>query len=616
MPQLLHGQRRVRAQRTLASAWRGYLVRRLLRRSAAISRGPRSFEEWQRLKFRSTLVRQFDVWELWLVDGTKDVVFYCNSMSRACQWARPDALEARLRKAYNIRMRAWQSGFSNDLLRSVLFVQRTWRRKRQVQQLRFVIKSIHIMRTVESAYFSNPTYLPNLCNYALLLHVMHRDFDRARPLYMSAMQHMERRGPDIPFVLYAFAIFLAVTGEEEWDVILHFVKRAQAKDKTRTKFKLAETGFFAQAARSHPTDSTVLLNYAVCLQLVKNDYTRAEELYLRALQLDPHNARVLENYNFLLRRLRRVDYDAIEAWRRHEATLVKEEDVGEASKLAADKFALMRRQLEAEAERRAAEERLVVPMVERIGDVEPVKGDGAGDGGDTGDAAIDAKLAVISGLPPGWEEVVDAEGNVYYHNRSRGETRVAKPSLDDGLPAGWHRLVDKEESAFYYHHPESGLTQWTQPQPLPAAWTLARDEESGSAYYVHDSGVTQWELPQPLPEGWTLCLDGDSGKPYFAGPEGATQWERPVTAEEAAKRKAAKKLDIDDDDVIESDDEEEGEGDRRGAGSDDGSEADWQLMEDETGELYWLNEYNGETRDVLPGEIDDMDIVYEDSVSG
>lgn len=48
--------------------------------------------------------------------------------------------------------------------------------------------------------------------------------------FAAAMQAMVDRGPDIPFVLYTYAIYLASTGREDFIAIQSFADRARAKD--------------------------------------------------------------------------------------------------------------------------------------------------------------------------------------------------------------------------------------------------------------------------------------------------------------------------------------------------------------------------------------------------
>ncbi len=55
-------------------------------------------------------------------------------------------------------------------------------------------------------------------NYTLFMHAMKHDYVRARPLYIALMEYMSARGPDNTVVLFAFALFLAATLEEDWSV--------------------------------------------------------------------------------------------------------------------------------------------------------------------------------------------------------------------------------------------------------------------------------------------------------------------------------------------------------------------------------------------------------------
>ena len=71
-----------------------------------------------------------------------------------------------------------------------------------------VIESINeLCRNSERVYLAAPNDLEALYNYALTAFVMLQDYDRARGLFLESMKRMERRGPDVPFVLYCYAIF-------------------------------------------------------------------------------------------------------------------------------------------------------------------------------------------------------------------------------------------------------------------------------------------------------------------------------------------------------------------------------------------------------------------------
>ena len=64
-------------------------------------------------------------------------------------------------------------------------------------------------------------------------------------------------------------------------------------------------------------------------------------------------------------------------------------------------------------------------------------------------------------LLPGWTELSDAEGNVYYFNEATEESRWTKPTAEM-LPDGWVRMTD-DEGAAYYFNTYSGESQWDKP---------------------------------------------------------------------------------------------------------------------------------------------------------
>lgn len=53
-----------------------------------------------------------------------------------------------------------------------------------------------------------------------------------------------------------------------------------------------------------------------CVQFLHDDYDQAEQFYMRALDAEPSDRRIVENYNYLLQTYKRADYDAYEAFRR------------------------------------------------------------------------------------------------------------------------------------------------------------------------------------------------------------------------------------------------------------------------------------------------------------
>ncbi len=64
-------------------------------------------------------------------------------------------------------------------------------------------------------------------------------------------------------------------------------------------------------------------------------------------------------------------------------------------------------------------------------------------------------------LLPGWTELSDGDGNVYYFNEATDESRWTKPTAEM-LPDGWVRMTD-DEGAAYYFNTYTGESQWEKP---------------------------------------------------------------------------------------------------------------------------------------------------------
>ncbi|CAM9584654.1 unnamed protein product [Laminaria digitata] len=172
-------------------------------------------------------------------------------------------------------------------------------------------------RGAEAAYLADPDSLRHQINYILFTHVIEKDYERARLLYGKAIRAMEARGPDVQLLLFAFAVFCLITGEENMTKIISTVERAIAAPSTadpgprpwppvtfaskrRPKaFALAEAGFFRFAAY-RMNDGESWHNYAACRQLVYGDFRGATECYLKAIEIDPKNSKAQANYQILL----------------------------------------------------------------------------------------------------------------------------------------------------------------------------------------------------------------------------------------------------------------------------------------------------------------------------
>ena len=73
----------------------------------------------------------------------------------------------------------------------------------------------------------------NLYNYMLFCHATLHDYERSRELYIKALKRMEWRGPDLPFVLYAYSIYAFVTHDQDYSDILMLLERARKAEELR-----------------------------------------------------------------------------------------------------------------------------------------------------------------------------------------------------------------------------------------------------------------------------------------------------------------------------------------------------------------------------------------------
>jgi hypothetical protein len=93
---------------------------------------------------------------------------------------------------------------------------------------------LKISKNAEKKYFRHPDVDNNLYNYALHCHAVALDFNRARNLYINAINRMEKNGPDIAFILYSYAIFAFVTHDLDFVDIQMLLLRAKNAEYQRT----------------------------------------------------------------------------------------------------------------------------------------------------------------------------------------------------------------------------------------------------------------------------------------------------------------------------------------------------------------------------------------------
>ena len=128
-------------------------------------------------------------------------------------------------------------------------LQNYWRGRKVRKWYGRLVKGVALRRNAEDAYLEHPSDIVCRVNYALYVHAILGDYDRARKLWIAIVEFMTSRGPDNAFVLYGYAIYLASTLEEDFGTIRVIIERARAKDPGLDKFELAELGFYRQVRR-------------------------------------------------------------------------------------------------------------------------------------------------------------------------------------------------------------------------------------------------------------------------------------------------------------------------------------------------------------------------------
>ena len=132
---------------------------------------------------------------------------------------------------------------------------------------------------------------------------------------------MANLGPDIPFLLYAYAIFALVTHDEDYVEVRALIERAKVAEVQRMiyvratrgeaerdiltnfsygkVFDLASIGFFRYAAVQHMNGLGWEM-YALCRFLVYNDFNGSFDAFINAFRYEPENVATRENFDIML----------------------------------------------------------------------------------------------------------------------------------------------------------------------------------------------------------------------------------------------------------------------------------------------------------------------------
>ena len=211
-------------------------------------------------------------------------LFYTNNFTGQRSWLTEDEAARLLQRKYRVKM-------SKDLLgpSKLDFCQ--------------VARAVTFIRKAEEQYKSDPSKLSNKVNYALFCHCIKLDSNLARKLYKEAME----KNPGHPVIARAYGMFILANCEapmhSTFQKACRLFQESHAVDPHMKMFQSAMENFFYWGVLIHPKGASALLNYALLHQCVIGDIRRAENIYRRALSVDPSNRFIVENFELLTQQM-------------------------------------------------------------------------------------------------------------------------------------------------------------------------------------------------------------------------------------------------------------------------------------------------------------------------
>ena len=314
-----------RASRILAVTaqrlWHGFRARSRYRKLYEMKYLPdptdiRNFDFWEMLQRKAhPPKKELGIYAEYTLDGTprswqersikrneifyRDVVFYANTITKRAQWSKPKGFMFRSHDEYY-----------------ALRVQTFWRARVAKRKIRLYTKAKLLLENAHSRDLQSVRQdIASMCNYTLYVHAVLHDYDRARGLYTKMMDFMNNRGVDNAFVLYSYAIFGAVTNEEDWEEIKDYARRAKMADERmqmrmklpddrtepeRSSYQVATAAFFLQSVCNEHDPAESWHNYGLCQMLVHNNLSGARESFTQAMIHTPQDKRIISNFNTLL----------------------------------------------------------------------------------------------------------------------------------------------------------------------------------------------------------------------------------------------------------------------------------------------------------------------------
>jgi ankyrin repeat protein len=339
--QYQHRRFTLQFKRKLWSIWRAFKLEKLCKIAYILRHIPQSPQQWQEVVWRAKKpTRVVGMFEEFLYPGTKHIHFYRHRVKHTCSFEKPPGLlqmDEERRKNYEL-MRLF--GYTPAQYKVAVKLQALWRGYHIRAYFIFIEKAMAIYLNAERNYMTNPNDESYLYNYTLYVHAVEQDYVHARELYAKSVQKMESRGPDIAFILYAYAIFSFVTHDQDYSDICILLDRARAAElyqadvnkrkmhethiddvnKPKVKqaefrfgrvFDLASVGFFRYSAVTERTNNKALAwhNLAACLFLVSNDFEGSFDSFLQAFRFDPTNKQQKSNFDTMMEHFHGSDKD-------------------------------------------------------------------------------------------------------------------------------------------------------------------------------------------------------------------------------------------------------------------------------------------------------------------
>ena len=211
-------------------------------------------------------------------------VFYTNNFTGQRSWLTEDEAARLVQRKYRVKM-------SKDLLGPI--------------KLDFcqVARAVTFVRKTEEQYKSDPSKLSNKVNYALFCHCIKLDYNLARKLYKEAME----KNPGHPVIARAYGMFILANCEAPMNSTFQracrLFQESHAVDPQMKMFQSAIENFFYWGVLIHPKGASALLNYALLHQCVLGDIRRAENIYRRALSVEPSNRFIVENFELFTQQM-------------------------------------------------------------------------------------------------------------------------------------------------------------------------------------------------------------------------------------------------------------------------------------------------------------------------